>query len=99
MHHETPDCPVRAGAERNPAALLIDSAEETVTYAEADAMMDGIAARLRTHGVNQGDRVAIHAAPSIAYVLTLFSCWRHGFTACPLHQRRPEAWIQDYVRS
>ncbi|HEX7071189.1 MAG TPA: AMP-binding protein, partial [Rhodothermales bacterium] len=92
------ECPVRVGAGGRPEAAFIEEGPSIVSYRDADARIDGIVASLVNAGVRPGDRIALYGAPSTACVLTLFALWRYGTVACPLHVRRTQSWLAEYVR-
>lgn len=76
----TPDAPAITYLDylRDP-----DGAPETVTYAELDARVDAMARHLLTEA-EPGDRVAILAPQSMAYIVAFVACVRAGLVAVPL---------------
>ena len=56
-----------------------------LTYAETDALSDGVAAHLAACGVTAGDRVALLLQNSPHFVLALLGAWKAGATVVPLN--------------
>jgi acyl-CoA synthetase (AMP-forming)/AMP-acid ligase II len=72
--------------------------ERAFSYAEIDAMAKGVARALTARGLSRGDRVAILAANSAAYVATYFGIMRAGFVAVPVNFKFPAATIALILR-
>ncbi|MGH8741336.1 MAG: class I adenylate-forming enzyme family protein [Burkholderiales bacterium] len=68
------------GAGRRPekTALHWLDRDRRLTYAEAAAGMERVAAGLAALGVKKGDRVGIFAHNGLDYVLAMFGAWRLG---------------------
>jgi fatty-acyl-CoA synthase len=64
-----------------------------LTYAELDRRAGQSAALLATHGVGEGDRVAILCRNRIAFFELLFGCAKLGAILVPLNWRMPAAEI------
>jgi len=77
---------VRRAAAINPQGPAISDGG-VVTWAQAQAGIETMAARLAGAGVKAGDRVAILSANSGRYVETLFAIPRLGAVAAPLNTR------------
>ncbi|GAA2080481.1 hypothetical protein GCM10009801_38770 [Streptomyces albiaxialis] len=71
----------RAVPERTALAYF----DGRLSYAEADALSDGVAAHLASRGVARGDRVAIMLQNSPHFVLALLGAWKAGATVVPLN--------------
>jgi acyl-CoA synthetase (AMP-forming)/AMP-acid ligase II len=65
--------------------LALIAGERTFTYGHLDAAIDALAARLP-----RGERVALVAPNSPAFVVALFAVWRAGSVAVPLSARLRE---------
>jgi len=59
--------------------------EDAITYAELRAYVLAMAARLRSIGIQNGDRVALLVENSPEYVISLFAVLALGATAIPLN--------------
>ena len=71
------------GAARRPehTALGWVKRDRSLSYAEAAAATDRVAAGLATLGVERGDRVGIFAHSGLDYLLAMFGAWRAGAVA------------------
>lgn len=70
--------------------------ESRCTYAELDALADGIACGLLARGLVAGERVALLAFNSPALIAALLGIMRAGLVAVPVNHRFPKALI-DFV--
>ena len=68
------------GASRRPerTALHWIDRDRRMSYADAAAGMERVAAALASLGVKKGDRVGIFAHNGLDYVLAMFGAWRLG---------------------
>lgn len=97
----TPDripCPLWKMAREAPEAPFFEGPDGTHTYAEADAVVRGMAAGLRARGVNRGYRLAVQAPRGWRLVCFLLACWRRGATACVLSTREPAEALAEQAR-
>lgn len=71
------------GAARTPdrTALGWVKRDRSLSYAEATAATDRVAAGLAALGVERGDRVGVFAHSGLDYLLAMFGAWRAGATA------------------
>jgi long-chain acyl-CoA synthetase len=67
------------------------------TWAELDALIDTVAARLAGHGLVAGHRVAICGPNSLDFVVAYFAVLRAGFVAVPLNPDLSGQALQDSV--
>lgn len=70
---------LRKQSEETPDAFFVRDTHFRLTYREATARVDGIAARLHEVGVRQGDRVAIWLPSRVESALILLACSRMGY--------------------
>jgi len=70
-----------------------DLQETPVTYAELDALADGVAQALRQGGYAPGERIALLAANSVRYVAAVLGIMRAGLVAVPVNFKFPPALI------
>jgi L-proline---[L-prolyl-carrier protein] ligase len=82
---------LRASAERWPEKVAMESAGESMTYAQLDSAADRVAASLQDLGVRQGDRVGIHLEKGIEAVVSLYATMRAGGVYVPLDSNAPAA--------
>ena len=68
-------------------AVIDHSSGERVSYAELDARIDRMAARLRTLGVQRGDRVGVLATNRIEQIELFYGCHRVGAALVPFNWR------------
>jgi len=74
----------RAHAAEQPDAIAIVDEERRISWAELDALVERIAARLQQEGIGKGDAVAIVGTNSIAYGAVFLAAIRTGAAAAPL---------------
>ncbi len=75
---------VRGYAQRKPGHPAVIDGERQVTYAELDAMIDGVAAAMQRDGIRPRDAISICAFSSIEYVATFLGALRIGVAVAPL---------------
>ena len=75
---------VRLQARARPTRVAMICEDDSITYAELDALADRVAAGLQRDGVGSGDVVAICAASSIAYTAVFIGTLRAGAAVSPL---------------
>lgn len=74
-------------AQRHPAKVVVIAGERSLTYAELDHAVACMAAHLLERGLQQGDRVGIHAYNSIEMVVLMMGAFRTGLIAVPINPR------------
>ncbi|ARP81631.1 acetyl-CoA synthetase [Bordetella genomosp. 8] len=67
--------------------------ETRYTYAELDALAEGVAQALRERGYATGDRIALLSANSVRYVAAVMGIMRAGLVAVPVNFKFPAATI------
>jgi long-chain acyl-CoA synthetase len=68
------------------------------SYAQLDAMANGVARALTTSGFTRGDRIAILSANRAEYLATYFGIMRAGFVAVPVNFKFPRQTIHFIIR-
>jgi acyl-CoA synthetase (AMP-forming)/AMP-acid ligase II len=74
----------RALAAEQPDKMAIADEERSASWAELDALVERIAARLQGEGIGRGDAVAIVGPNSIAFGAVFLAAIRTGAAAAPL---------------
>jgi acyl-CoA synthetase (AMP-forming)/AMP-acid ligase II len=81
---------------------IIDLGGETVprvfSYAQIDAMANGVARALGQRGLARGDRVAILSANRAEYLAAYYGIMRAGFVAVPVNFKFPRETIHFIIR-
>ncbi|MGH8809694.1 MAG: class I adenylate-forming enzyme family protein, partial [Noviherbaspirillum sp.] len=75
---------IRLHAAATPAHPALIQDEETLSYAQLDALMDRVATALQRDGALTGETVAICAASSLAYAVVFLGSLRAGVAVAPL---------------
>ncbi|WP_454689730.1 class I adenylate-forming enzyme family protein [Achromobacter aloeverae] len=84
----------REHARARPGAHALRDPYRRLTWSEAVAGADAIAAQLHRGGLRRGDRVAVWLPNRIESVLVFLACSRNGYVCCPsLHQNYTNAEI------
>ena len=90
-HGEAPSYPSTVGgvlersARRGPGRLALTFADREWTYAQLDAAVGRVAAKLLGLGLTRGDRVAALGKNSDAYLLLYLGCARAGLVHVPVN--------------
>ncbi|WP_163756859.1 FadD7 family fatty acid--CoA ligase [Mycobacterium botniense] len=84
---------VEAAARRHPEtpALIVTANRVPVTYRDLITLVDELAGQLARRGLQPGDRVALRAPNSAAFVLGFLAASRAGLVAVPLDPALPLA--------
>src|SRR5215211_6254714 len=72
-------------AARVPGRTALRFGERAWTYAELDAAVGRVAARLLAEGFAKGDRIAAYGRNSDAYVILFLACARAGLVHVPIN--------------
>ncbi len=75
---------VREHAVRAPQAPALDDGRQALNYGALDALMDRVASALQEGGLQEGEVIAICAAPSVAYAALFLGALRAGGVVAPL---------------
>lgn len=80
---------LRFRAEQTPdlPALILEDGQQTLTYAELDALTNRLAAGLHTQGLRPGQRLGAWLDNSAHYVALIHAALRLGLTLVPLNRR------------
>jgi len=87
----SPDAPfttlaelIRGHARQQPAHAALRDDQQTLSYAQLDALMDRVAAALQRDGVQPGQAIAICALNSVRYAALFLGALRAGVVVAPL---------------
>jgi long-chain acyl-CoA synthetase len=89
--------------DRDPNKIAIidlggEQSPREFTYAQLDAMANGVALALGKRGLQRGDRVALLAANRAEYIAAYYGIMRAGFVAVPVNFKFPRATIHFIIR-
>ncbi|MFC5288468.1 amino acid adenylation domain-containing protein [Actinokineospora guangxiensis] len=76
-----------------PGAIAVEHAGRTLTYAELDALADGMARAYRERGVSAGDRVVLRLARSPEFLACVLAAMKTGAVYVPVDLRQPWARV------
>ncbi len=85
---------IREQCARTPDATAVEQGEKRLSYAELRARVSALAAGLRSHAIEPGDRVGVLVERSTDLVATLLAVWEIGASWVPLDARFPPARIE-----
>ncbi len=96
----SPDAPfttlaelIRSHARQQPAHAALRDDQQTLSYAQLDALMDRVAAALQRDGVQPGQAIAICALNSVRYAALFLGALRAGVVVARWRRPpRPTAW-------
>src|SRR5688572_24592652 len=78
-------------------AVIDRASGERVSYAALDARIDRMAARLRTLGMQRGDRVGVLALNRIEQIELFYGCHRVGAALVPFNWRLSAAELRGII--
>jgi amino acid adenylation domain-containing protein len=79
----------RQKARSNPGAKALVSGDESMTYAELDALSDQLAGHLTQHGMQPGDFAAIYLDRSFEMIIAIFAILKAGGAYVPIDVNYP----------
>jgi acyl-CoA synthetase (AMP-forming)/AMP-acid ligase II len=91
---------IRRDLDKDKLAIidLGGEAERYFTYAELDAVANGVARALVGRGFARGERIAILSANRTEFIATVYGIMRAGLVAVPVNFRFPRAIIEFILR-
>ncbi|GAB7034505.1 AMP-binding protein [Streptomyces sp. NPDC021749] len=87
----------RAAAHKAPDRTALAYFDGRLSYAETDALSDGIAAHLATRGFRPGDRAAIMLQNTPQFVLALLGVWKAGGVVVPVNPMYKSAELRHVL--
>ena len=90
---------IRINARNFPDRPCFVTDTETFTFAQVNNRVNRIANELRRMGVGKGDRVALFATDSPAYMEVLMACMKLGAVYVPLNYRLSQPELQTLLRT
>jgi acyl-CoA synthetase (AMP-forming)/AMP-acid ligase II len=89
--------------ERDPAKIAIidlrgEGAPRELSFAQVDAMANGVARALLARGLRRGDRVAIVSLNRAEYIAAYYGTMRAGLIAVPVNFKFPRETIHFIIR-
>src|SRR5947209_6359084 len=78
---------LRQSAAQNPRKAALVCGDQTISYASLNCSTDALARWLLGHGLEPGDRVAIHWQNAVETVNLYFACFKAGLIAVPVNNR------------
>lgn len=93
MTANTITCPVRKWSTVTPDSVLLRDSSNSVSFRNADKIVERCMQRLAALGCQPGDRIAVLSGNSIDYAITVFACLRCGISIVPMNLRlSPQEW-------
>ncbi|MGW2409797.1 AMP-binding protein [Streptomyces sp. NPDC001739] len=87
----------RAAARKAPDRTALAYFDGRLSYAETDALSDGIAAHLADRGFRPGDRAAIMLQNTPQFVLALLGVWKAGGVVVPVNPMYKSAELRHVL--
>jgi acyl-CoA synthetase (AMP-forming)/AMP-acid ligase II len=90
---------IRIHARNTPDKPCFVTDTESYTFAQVNSRVNRVANELRRMGVGKGDRVALFATDSTAYMEVLLACMKLGAVYVPLNYRLAGPELQTLLRT
>ncbi|MFF0771379.1 class I adenylate-forming enzyme family protein [Nonomuraea wenchangensis] len=90
---------IRIHARNTPTRPCFVTDTKSYTFAQVNARVNRVASELRRVGVGKGDRVALFATDSPAYMEVLLACMKLGAVYVPLNYRLARPELQTLLRT
>lgn len=88
---------VRRHAAVTPEAVAVRCGEESITFAELDAMSDRLAAHLQKTGVSGGWHAAVVLSPTAWVAVALLGIWKAGNSCLAIDPASSPDWIEQIL--
>ncbi|GAB2815829.1 class I adenylate-forming enzyme family protein [Streptomyces daliensis] len=88
----------RSAVAAAPGHTFLAYFDGKLSYEEADALSDGIAAHLAARGLGHGDRVAVILQNSPQFALALLGAWKAGGTVVPVNPMYKDREVAHVLR-
>lgn len=85
------------GAQRRPGATALVAAASEYSYAQLVSASRDFGSRLRSQGLQPGDRVGIYLDATPAAVMALYGTWLAGGVAVPIHSGLKRRQLQHIL--
>jgi O-succinylbenzoic acid--CoA ligase len=93
-------CPLAANAQAAPHYPALIGPRKTWTYLQTHQAVEGMRVYLRTTcPLQAGQRCAVIAGNSTAYIITLLALWRENIIPCLLNTRFPYRQLEEWAQT
>ncbi len=82
---------ITSQAELAPDAIAIESGDHTLSYGQMNALSDGVAVRIRDHGIKQGSPVAVYMKRSPECLIAILGILKADCCFVPIAANTPAA--------
>lgn len=90
-------CPVKEAVEISGKEAAIIQGDSIVLYSQLDVFVSATAGKLLTHGISEGQSVALRLQHRIRSIVLILACIRIKAIACPLSSRIPNQSVGTYL--
>ncbi|MER7410271.1 AMP-binding protein [Streptomyces cacaoi] len=87
----------REAARAVPGRTALAYFDGRLSYAETDALSDGVAAHLAARGLERGERLALMLQNSPHFVLALLGAWKAGLVVVPVNPMYKEREVRHVL--